>query len=137
MFSQVHRQNQREEVIVACGIGKRVVKNPHQLDGIDPGKTFVHRAKTGPIGHGRTLSELEIRADEDDGQEIVFQAAIKPPLTEGQEIFTTAERVGIYLREHAADILAAAVAWSKEPQDEPAIKVDDKPSLVLVNKGVV
>lgn len=75
--------------------------------------------------------------DKDDGQEIVFQAAIKPPLTEGQEIFTTAERVGIYLREHAADILAAAVAWSKEPQGEPAIKVDDKPSLVLVNKGVV
>lgn len=74
---------------------------------------------------------------EDQNDTIVFQAAINPPLTEDKEIFTTAEVVGLYLREHAADILAAAVAWSKAPQEEPAIKIDDKPSLVLVNKGVV
>ena len=59
----------------------------------------------------RVLIQIEDRDDE-----IVFQAAIDPPLTEGKDLFTTAEIVGLYLREHAADILAAAVAWSKEPE---------------------
>jgi len=70
----------------------------------------------------RVLIQIEDRDDE-----IVFQAAIDPPLTEGKDLFTTAEIVGLYLHEHAADILAAAVAWSKEPE-APAIQA---PKLIL------
>lgn len=51
---------------------------------------------------------------EDVGDEVVFQAAIDPPLTEDKTVFSTAEVVGLYLREHAADTLAAAMAWAKE-----------------------
>ena len=67
---------------------------------------------------------------EDKDDEIVFQAAIDPPLTEGKDLFTTAELVGLYLREHAADLLAAAVAWSKEPEkaEAPAIQA---PKLIV------
>lgn len=73
----------------------------------------------------RVLIQIEDRDDE-----IVFQAAIDPPLTEGKDIFTTAELVGLYLREHAADILAAAVAWSKEPEPKEEPKVQ-APRLIL------
>lgn len=73
----------------------------------------------------RVLIQIE---DKDD--EIVFQAAIDPPLTEDKIEFTTAELVGLYLREHASDILAAAVAWAKEP-DAPAEPVVQAPRLVL------
>jgi hypothetical protein len=71
---------------------------------------------------------------EDKDDEIVFQAAIDPPLTEGKDLFTTAELVGLYLREHAADLLAAAVAWSKEPEkaEAPAIEA---PKLIVPNAG--
>lgn len=75
----------------------------------------------------RVLIQIE---DKDD--EIVFQAAIDPPLTEGKDLFTTAEIVGLYLREHAADILAAAVAWSKEPEP-PTIQA---PKLILPDDGI-
>lgn len=67
---------------------------------------------------------------EDRDDEIVFQAAIDPPLTEDKTVFSTAEIVGLYLREHAADLLSAAVAWSKapEPAAEPAVQA---PQLIL------
>lgn len=63
----------------------------------------------------RVLIQIEDRDDE-----IVFQAAIDPPLTEDKTVFSTAEIVGLYLREHAAVLMAAAVAWSKEPERKPA-----------------
>lgn len=72
---------------------------------------------------------------EDVGDEIVFQAAIDPPLTADKTIFSTAELVGLYLREHASDILAAAVAWAKEPEPEaPALAA---PKLILPDDGIV
>lgn len=72
---------------------------------------------------------------EDRGEEIVFQAAIDPPLTEDKTVFSTAEVVGLYLREHAADLLAAAVAWSKAP--EPAAEpVVEAPKLILPGSDV-
>ena len=75
------------------------------------------------------MARVLIQIEDQEGN-IVFQAAIDPPLTEGKDTFTTAELVGLYLREHAADILAAAVAWSKEPepQEAPAIQA---PKLIL------
>ncbi len=57
---------------------------------------------------------------EDRGDEVVFQAAIDPPLTEDKTLFSTAELVGLYMREHAGDLLKAAVAWSKLPDPAPA-----------------
>ena len=71
---------------------------------------------------------------EDKDDEIVFQAAIDPPLTEGKDLFTTAELVGLYLREHAADLLAAAVAWSKEPEKAEAPTIQ-APKLIVPNAG--
>lgn len=68
---------------------------------------------------------------EDVGDEIVFQAAIDPPLTADKTIFSTAEIVGLYLREHASDILAAAVAWTKEPEQVEEPKVQARPNLIL------
>jgi hypothetical protein len=74
---------------------------------------------------------------EDVGDEIVFQAAIDPPLTEDKTIFSTAELVGLYLREHASDILAAAVAWAKAPDSAEEAKVQ-APKLILPNDdGIV
>lgn len=72
---------------------------------------------------------------EDQGDEIIFQAAIDPPLQEGKAFFTTAELVGLYLREHAADILAAAVAWSREPEpvEEPVVQA---PKLILPGSDI-
>lgn len=78
----------------------------------------------------RVLIQIEDRDDE-----IVFQAAIDPPLTEGKDLFTTAEIVGLYLREHAADILAAAVAWSKEPEPQEAPTIQ-APKLILPDDGI-
>jgi hypothetical protein len=57
---------------------------------------------------------------EDQGDEVTVQCAIDPPLTEDKAVFSTAELVGLYLREHMADLLKAAVAWSKEPEPAPA-----------------
>lgn len=67
---------------------------------------------------------------EDRDDEVIFQAAIDPPLTEDKVMFTTAEIVGLYLREHAADLLAAAVAWTKQPEpvEEPKVQA---PKLIL------
>lgn len=67
---------------------------------------------------------------EDVGDELTFQAAIHPALTEDKVVFTTAELVGLYLREHASDILAAAVAWARTPDtvEEAQIKA---PGLIL------
>jgi len=74
---------------------------------------------------------------EDVGDEIVFQAAIDPPLTEDKTIFSTAEVVGLYLREHASDILAAAVAWTKEPEQVEEAKVQARTNLILPDDGIV
>jgi hypothetical protein len=67
---------------------------------------------------------------EDRGEEIVFQAAIDPPLTEDKTLFSTAELVGLYMREHAGDLLKAAMQWSKapEPAAEPVVIA---PKLIL------
>jgi hypothetical protein len=63
---------------------------------------------------------------EDAGDEIQVNAAIEPPLTEDRTTFTTAELVGLYLRDHMSSILKDAVLWAMEPEpapiDEPAIK---------------
>lgn len=55
---------------------------------------------------------------EDQGDEVTVQCAIEPPLEENKELFTTAELLGLYMREHMADLLKAAVAWSKEPEPQ-------------------
>lgn len=67
---------------------------------------------------------------EDQGDEVLVQAAIDPPLTPDRVTFSTAEIVGLYLRENMAGILKQAVTWSKEPEtvEEPAIKA---PKLIL------
>lgn len=73
---------------------------------------------------------------EDVGDELVFQAAIDPPLTEDKVLFSTAELVGLYLREHASDLLAAAVAWSKEPAPEAEVPAIQAPKLILPGASV-
>jgi len=73
---------------------------------------------------------------EDVGDELVFQAAIDPPLTEDKVLFSTAELVGLYLREHASDLLAAAVAWSKEPTPVPEAPAIQAPRLILPGASV-
>jgi hypothetical protein len=67
---------------------------------------------------------------EDQDDEITVQCAIDPPLTEDRAVFSTAELVGLYLREHMADLLKAAVQWSKEPEveQEPVVQA---PKLIL------
>ena len=67
---------------------------------------------------------------EDQGDETTVQCAIDPPLTEDKTVFSTAELVGLYLRENMADLLKAAVAWSKEPEpaEQPALQA---PKLIL------
>lgn len=76
------------------------------------------------------MAKVIIQIEDTDGDELTFQAAIHPPLTEDKVVFTTAELVGLYLREHASDILAAAVAWARTPDtvEEAQIKA---PSLIL------
>lgn len=78
----------------------------------------------------RVLIQIEDRDDE-----IVFQAAIDPPLTEDKTVFSTAEVVGLYLREHAADLLAAAVAWSKEPELKP-VEEERQLNLILPDRDI-
>ena len=58
-------------------------------------------------------------------------------LTEDKVLFSTAELVGLYLREHASDLLAAAVAWSKEPAPEAQAPAIQAPKLILPDDGVV
>lgn len=69
---------------------------------------------------------------QDQGDEVHVQVAIDPPLTEDKTVFSTAEIIGLYMREHMADLLKAAVLWTKEPEpapvEEPAIKA---PKLIL------
>lgn len=69
---------------------------------------------------------------EDAGEEVHVNAAVEPPLTDDKTVFTTAELVGLYLREHMPAVLEAAVAWAKEPEpppvEEPVIKA---PKLIL------
>jgi hypothetical protein len=67
---------------------------------------------------------------EDNNDEIVVQCAIEPPLTEDKTVFSTAEIVGLYLREHLADILKSAVTWSQSPEEAPTI---NEPKLILPN----
>lgn len=74
---------------------------------------------------------------EDVADEIVFQAAIDPPLTEDKTVFSTAEIVGLYLREHMSQILAAAVTWTKEPEPVEETKVQARTSLILPDDGIV
>ena len=76
------------------------------------------------------MARFIIQIEDTANDELTFQAAIDPPLTEDKVIFTTAELVGLYLREHASDILSAAVAWAKTPDtvEEAQIKA---PSLIL------
>lgn len=72
---------------------------------------------------------------EDRDDEVVVQTAIDPPLTQDRELFTTAEIIGLYMREHMADLLKAAVTWSKqaEPAEPPAIAA---PKLILPDDGI-
>lgn len=58
---------------------------------------------------------------EDKDDTVVVQASINPPLTDDKTEFTTAEVLGLYLREHMADILNAAVQWAiaAEQQQQP------------------
>lgn len=72
---------------------------------------------------------------EDVGDELVFQAAIDPPLTEDKAIFSTAELVGLYLREHMSAVLEAAVVWAKTPDtvQEAQIKAPD----VIKSRGLI
>ena len=71
---------------------------------------------------------------EDNADEVIFQAAIDPPLTEDKLIFSTAELVGLYMRENAAKILADAIAWAREPDPVEAPAEDPllaEPKLIL------
>lgn len=68
---------------------------------------------------------------EDQGEEIHVQAAIDPPLTPDRMTFSTAEIVGLYLRENMATILKQAVTWSKEPEPQPEQPAIAAPKLIL------
>ena len=72
---------------------------------------------------------------EDNADEVIFQAAIDPPLAEDKLIFSTAELVGLYMRENAAKILADAIAWAREPDpvETPVVQV---PKLALPDDGI-
>lgn len=61
---------------------------------------------------------------EDVADEVVVQTAIDPPLTADKTLFSTAELIGLYMREHMADLLKAAVDWSKQAEsaEQPAVK---------------
>lgn len=73
---------------------------------------------------------------EDVADEVVVQTAIDPPLTQDKTIFSTAELIGLYMREHMKGLLDAAVKWSKEPEAaEPPVL--EAPKLIVPDQGTL
>lgn len=67
---------------------------------------------------------------EDVGDDIHIHTVINPPLTEDKTVFTSAELVGLFLRENAQKILDAAEQWGREPEPAPAPAIE-APKLIL------
>jgi hypothetical protein len=77
------------------------------------------------------MSTFTIVLTEENG-EINVTGGVEPALQPGQEVFSTIEIVGLFMRENMGEIVKAAIEWAKtpydEPPEEPAIKA---PRLIL------
>lgn len=67
---------------------------------------------------------------EDVGDEVTMQGTVEPAITADKAVFTTAEIIGLYMQQHAGQIMAAAIKWAQTP-DEPA-----EPSPIILPGGL-
>jgi hypothetical protein len=68
---------------------------------------------------------------EDKDDEVTLQGTVEPAITPDQEIFSTAEIIGLYLQQNMSQIMGQAVRWAQTPDTVEDAQVKE-PSLIVL-----